>query len=78
MAWVKKRIEKDIVINRRHPSRRSKQDLGVIIFRHLETDKIIGIMANFRTIPQHYPGGTIKFQQITRKSELQDRAVNRQ
>ena len=81
MAWVKKRIEKDIVINRRHPSRRSKQDLGVIIFRHLETDKIIGIMANFGTHPTtlsrwndkisaDYPGRVnYKIEQLTGNDE---------
>ena len=51
IAWTKKRIEEDILINRRHPLRRSKGDLGVISFKNSETNKIFGLMVNFGIHP---------------------------
>jgi hypothetical protein len=51
MAWMKKKIEKDIIINRRHPTWRSKSELGVIAFRNSKSNKLMGIIVNFACHP---------------------------
>ncbi|NVM28780.1 MAG: hypothetical protein HWN65_08050 [Candidatus Helarchaeota archaeon] len=47
MAWAKEKIEEDLIINRRHPTRRSKFDLGVISFKGLENGKLLGMIVNY-------------------------------
>ncbi|HME52460.1 MAG TPA: hypothetical protein VKM55_09605 [Candidatus Lokiarchaeia archaeon] len=51
IAWSKQTIEDDIIINRRQPTRRSKSRLGVIAFKKLATDDIIGFIANYGMHP---------------------------
>ena len=51
IAWTKKQIDENIIINRRHPTRRSKSDLGVIAFRKLKDNNLIGIIVNFSCHP---------------------------
>jgi len=51
IAWTKKQIDENIIINRRHPTRRSKSDLGVIAFRNLKDNNLIGIIINFSCHP---------------------------
>ena len=77
MAWTKKAIDENIVINRRHPIWRSKSDLGVIVFRDLKENNLIGILVNFSCHPTtlsslnnklsaDYPGRIIKrIQELT-------------
>ena len=50
-AWTKVRIDNPIVINRRHPNRQPEQDLGVIAFRHINSEDLIGIIVNFGMHP---------------------------
>nr|MDO8108785.1 neutral/alkaline non-lysosomal ceramidase N-terminal domain-containing protein [Candidatus Sigynarchaeota archaeon] len=47
VAYTKKTVEEDVIINRRHPERRSKSPLGIIAFKNAENDELIGIMVNF-------------------------------
>jgi len=51
IAWKKKQFNPDIVINRRHPTRQSKPELGVIVFKHMSNDEIIGIITNYSCHP---------------------------
>ncbi|MHA1369585.1 MAG: hypothetical protein ACTSRA_07740, partial [Promethearchaeota archaeon] len=51
IAWTKQVIQEDIVINRRHPSRRSKSALGVITLKDAKSNEIFGIIANFGMHP---------------------------
>ncbi len=51
MAWTKKLFNPDIVINRRHPTRRSKPELGVITFRSLDGNELIGFIINYACHP---------------------------
>ena len=51
IAWTKKNFNPDIVINRRHPTRRSKPELGVITFRSLNDNKLIGFIINYACHP---------------------------
>lgn len=51
IAWAKKSYNPDIVINRRHPKRKATPDLGVITFRELESNKLIGFIINYACHP---------------------------
>ena len=51
MSWKKETIRDNIIINRRHPEIESKSQLGIISFRRLSDDKLIGIVVNFGTHP---------------------------
>ncbi|MHA1746581.1 MAG: hypothetical protein ACTSWW_11310 [Promethearchaeota archaeon] len=46
-----KQITKDIVINRRHPARRSKKNLTVFVFKRTKDNEIFGILANYGMHP---------------------------
>jgi hypothetical protein len=47
IAYTKKIVEEDVIINRRHPTRRSKSPLGIIAFKHASTNDLLGFMVNF-------------------------------
>ncbi|MHA1309833.1 MAG: hypothetical protein ACTSQO_02795 [Candidatus Helarchaeota archaeon] len=47
LAWKKEKIEEDIIINRRHPERRSKFHLGIIAFKSLNNKKLLGFIVNY-------------------------------
>ena len=51
MAWDMMEIEDDILINRRHPTRYSKSNLGLISFKDKATGEIIGIIVTFGMHP---------------------------
>ncbi|MHA1750303.1 MAG: hypothetical protein ACTSYF_16860 [Promethearchaeota archaeon] len=51
IAWKKKQWNPDIVINRRHPTRQSKPELGVIVFKYVSKDEIIGLLTNYSCHP---------------------------
>ncbi|MHA1768135.1 MAG: hypothetical protein ACTSW5_10155 [Promethearchaeota archaeon] len=51
IAWKKETIEDNIIINRRHPELESKSQLGVITFKRISDEKLIGIIVNFGTHP---------------------------
>jgi len=51
IAWKKKQFNPDIVINRRHPTRQSKPELGVIVFKNMSKDEIFGIITNYSCHP---------------------------
>ena len=51
IAWKKESFNPDIVLNRRWPTRKVLPDLGVIAFKKLEDNKIIGIIINYSCHP---------------------------
>lgn len=51
IAWKRSIIDKDIIINRRHPIWRSKGDLNVMVFRRPSDKSMIGILVNFQCHP---------------------------
>lgn len=51
IAWKKEKFNPDIVINRRHPLRKVKPDLGVICFRSITENKLIGFIINYACHP---------------------------
>ncbi|MHA1510384.1 MAG: neutral/alkaline non-lysosomal ceramidase N-terminal domain-containing protein [Promethearchaeota archaeon] len=51
ISWKKEIIIDNIMINRRHPEIESKSQLGIISFRRLSDEKLIGIIINFGTHP---------------------------
>lgn len=51
IAWKKEKFNPNIVINRRHPTRDVKPDLGVLSFKNLNNDKIIGLLINYSCHP---------------------------
>ena len=51
MAWIKKKFNPNIVINRRHPTRQSIPELGIISFINLDKDDLIGFIINYSCHP---------------------------
>ena len=46
IGWKKVEIDNDIIINRRHPARRTKPPLGVICFKGIDDNELIGMLVN--------------------------------
>ncbi len=46
-AFTKTVVPEEVIINRRHPTRRSKSPLGIIAFKHAETGDLAGLVVNF-------------------------------
>lgn len=51
VAWTKELVKDDLIINRRHPLRRSKGNMGVIAFRDSQSKELFGIIANYGAHP---------------------------
>jgi len=51
MAWTKEKFNPDIVINRRYPKQKPMPDLGVITFRGLDDNNLIGFIINYACHP---------------------------
>ena len=51
ISWKKETIKDNIIINRRHPELESKSQLGIVSFKRLSDDKLIGIIVNFGAHP---------------------------
>ncbi|HME51433.1 MAG TPA: hypothetical protein VKM55_04400 [Candidatus Lokiarchaeia archaeon] len=51
MAFTKTVVNEDVIINRRHPTRRSKSPLGIIAFKHADSGELLGFMVNFTGHP---------------------------
>nr|MDO8084180.1 neutral/alkaline non-lysosomal ceramidase N-terminal domain-containing protein [Candidatus Sigynarchaeum springense] len=47
VAYTKTTVTEDVIINRRHPTRRSKSPLGIIAFKHAKTNELLGFIVNF-------------------------------
>jgi hypothetical protein len=60
IGWIKRSFNPDIVINRRHPSRKPKPDLGIIAFRGLNNNELIGFIINYACHPTTLPGSNNK------------------
>lgn len=77
MAYIKEKFNPDIVINRRHPSRKTQPELGVISFINVYNNNLIGFIINYSCHPTtlsfqnnklsaDYPGKIIeKISQLT-------------
>ena len=72
MAWKKISYNPDIVINRRHPARRSKPELGVILFRRIDNKDMIGFIINYACHPTTLPGENNKM-----SAEYPGRIINK-
>ncbi|MHA1658330.1 MAG: hypothetical protein ACTSUT_04300 [Promethearchaeota archaeon] len=80
VAWTKKEFNPEIVINRRHPTRKVMPELGVITFRALEDNNLIGFIINYachpttlsfknNSISADYPGRVIhEIDELTKNS----------
>jgi neutral ceramidase len=51
VAWKKEKLNPNIVINRRHPIKKVLPDLGVICFRSVENNKLLGLIINYSCHP---------------------------
>ena len=51
IAWTKKPFNPNIVVNRRHPTRRTIPELGVIVFRNTTNNEMMGIVINYACHP---------------------------
>ena len=71
VAWKKESFNPEIVLNRRWPTRKVLPDLGVIVFKSLEENELLGFIINFACHPTtlsyknnklsaDYPGRIIK------------------
>jgi hypothetical protein len=50
-SWKKKGFNPNLVFNRRHPERDTLPDLGVIVFKSMESNSIIGCIINYACHP---------------------------
>ncbi len=56
MGFAKTIVQDDIIVNRRHPTRRSKSDLVVWSFKDANTREIFGMLVNFSCHPTTLTG----------------------
>ncbi|MFX0059703.1 MAG: hypothetical protein ACFE8J_15500, partial [Candidatus Heimdallarchaeota archaeon] len=50
-SWKKKEFNPNLIFNRRHPERNTIPDLGVIVFKNMEANRIIGCIINYACHP---------------------------
>jgi len=79
IAWTKEKFNPDIVINRRHPTQKPNLDLGIISFKSLENNELLGFLINYSCHPTSlsyannkisadYPGRVIyRISELTKK-----------
>ena len=72
IAWSKKPFNPDIVVNRRHPTRRTKPELGVITFRRTSNNEMIGILINYACHPT-----TLSFKNSKMSADYPGRIMNK-
>ena len=72
MAWTKKKFNPDIVINRRHPTRRSSTELGIISFINVDNDDLIGFIINYSCHPT-----TLSFQNNKLSADYPGKVIER-
>ncbi|MBY9010981.1 MAG: hypothetical protein KGD70_01260 [Candidatus Lokiarchaeota archaeon] len=51
IAWKKEKFNPDIVLNRRHPSRKTFPHLGIIAFKSIEKNELLGFLINYACHP---------------------------
>src|SRR5271157_1278591 len=59
IAWAKTAIKDKVIVNRRHPTRPYRADLGVICFKHADTGQLIGFLVNFGAHPTIMGGNNL-------------------
>ncbi|MFX0153347.1 MAG: hypothetical protein ACFE9Q_02370 [Candidatus Hodarchaeota archaeon] len=72
MAWTKKKFNPDIVVNRRHPIRRSIPELGVINFINIDNNNLIGLIINYSCHPT-----TLSFQNNKLSADYPGKVIER-
>ncbi len=72
IAWKKEKFNPDIVLNRRWPTREVLPDLGIISFKKLENDNLIGIIINYACHPT-----TLSFQNTKLSAEFPGRVISK-
>jgi len=72
MAWLKKKFNPDIVINRRHPIRQSIPDLGIISFINVDNNGLIGFIINYSCHPT-----TLSFQNNKLSADYPGKVIER-
>ncbi|NVM34149.1 MAG: hypothetical protein HWN81_01050 [Candidatus Lokiarchaeota archaeon] len=72
MAWLKKKFNPDIVINRRHPSRQSIPELGIISFINVDNNSLIGFIVNYSCHPT-----TLSFQNNKLSADYPGKIIER-
>ena len=72
IALTKKTFNPGIVVNRRHPTRRTKPELGVITFRSTANNNMIGILINYACHPT-----TLSFENSKMSADYPGRIMNK-
>ncbi|MFX0076479.1 MAG: hypothetical protein ACFE96_13640 [Candidatus Hermodarchaeota archaeon] len=72
MAWVKKKFNPGIVLNRRWPTRVVLPDLGIIAFRKLTNNSLIGFIINYACHPT-----TLSFQNNKLSADFPGRVITK-
>nr|MDO8087111.1 hypothetical protein [Candidatus Sigynarchaeum springense] len=60
IAWTKQIIDSDIIINRRHPTRRSRSPMGIIAFKDAKDGELFGFIVNYGMHPTTLSRGITK------------------
>jgi hypothetical protein len=71
-AWKKEKFNPDIVLNRRWPKRKVFPDLGVMVFKKLKDNNLIGIVINYACHPT-----TLSFQNNKLSADFPGRIVSK-
>jgi len=72
IAWSKKIFNPEIVLNRRHPTRKAEPELGVIAFRSLDDNNIIGLIINYACHPT-----TLSYRNSKISADYPGRVINK-
>jgi len=72
IAWEKEKFNPDIVLNRRWPTRKVLPDLGIISFKKLEDNNLIGFIINYACHPT-----TLSFQNNKLSADFPGRVISK-
>jgi hypothetical protein len=70
IAWEKEKFNPDVVLNRRWPTRKVLPDLGIISFKKLEENNLIGFIINYACHPT-----TLSFQNNKLSADFPGRVI---
>ncbi len=72
IAWKKEKFNPDIVLNRRWPTRKVLPDLGIISFKRIVDNSLIGIIINYACHPT-----TLSFQNNKLSADFPGRVISK-
>ena len=72
IAWKKEKFNPDIVLNRRWPTRKVLPDLGIMSFKKLEDNNLIGFIINYACHPT-----TLSFQNNKLSADFPGRIISK-